>query len=91
MHIYIHMYVCVCVCVSVFVSVSVSVSLFVCVVYIHVHVQSGAYTGKCKSNFLGTEFTIWDQGGNPQKLQAAQEVCKNLQYILYFQENTGKK
>ena len=28
--------------------------------------KSDAYIGKCKSNFVGTEFTLWDQGRNSQ-------------------------
>jgi hypothetical protein len=28
-------------------------------------VSSAAYTGKVKSNFVGTEFTIFDSGVNP--------------------------
>ena len=37
--------------------------------------KSDAYIGKCKSNFVGTEFTMWDSGGNPQTLKGGEEVC----------------
>jgi hypothetical protein len=36
--------------------------------------KSDAYVGKCKSNFVGTEFTLWDSGSNPKGLKDGEEV-----------------
>ena len=45
--------------------------------------------GKCKSNFVGTEFTLWDQGENPKKLQSGQEVRTELGVVMYDRNVMG--
>ena len=40
--------------------------------------KSDAYVGKCKSNFVGTEFTLWDSGNNPKGLKDGEEVFVSL-------------
>jgi tubby-related protein 1 len=41
------------------------------------------YLGKLRSNFMGTEFNIYDHGENPKKTKDAQRVREHLGVILY--------
>ncbi len=45
--------------------------------------QSPYFMGKLRSNFLGTEFIIYDQGLNPLKTQNMQKIRNQLGLILY--------
>ena len=36
--------------------------------------STSAYLGKVRSNFLGTEFLIFDTGANPRKVKVNDEV-----------------
>lgn len=49
------------------------------------------YLGKCRSNFLGTEFTLYDDGVNPKKVKANQQVRKELGGVFYESNIMGNK
>merc|ERR1719191_843409 len=57
--------------------------------------QSGNFFGKLRSNFLGTEFSLYDKGANPEKLEQSQrdssgvEVRQELGTILFKQNVLG--
>jgi len=51
--------------------------------------KSDAYTGKVKSNFVGTMFTMYDAGGNPTRLAAEQEVRTELGLVQYDRNVLG--
>ena len=36
--------------------------------------SSAGYLGKVRSNFLGTEFSIYDNGSNPEKAKTPESV-----------------
>ena len=50
--------------------------------------KSESYIGKCKSNFVGTEFTIWDSGSNPGKKEAG-DVRVELGVVQYDRNVLG--
>lgn len=49
--------------------------------------QSPHFIGKIRSNFVGTEFTIYDTGENPSKKQATLENTR-AQWGVIFYEST---
>ena len=49
------------------------------------------YLGKLRSNFIGTEFYIFDTGKNPQKAKNQEEVRKQLGYVEYEANVLGSK
>jgi len=51
--------------------------------------KSDNYTGKVKSNFVGTMFTMYDSGGNPTRLQDGQEVRTELGIVQYDRNVLG--
>ena len=59
--------------------------------------QSGNFFGKLRSNFIGTEFVLYDKGTNPDKLDAAQkesalvQARSELGTILYKQNVLGSR
>merc|ERR1712093_944146 len=59
--------------------------------------QSENFFGKLRSNFLGTEFSLYDKGVNPEKLEQSQrdsspvEVRQELATILYKQNVLGSR
>jgi tubby-related protein 1 len=59
--------------------------------------HSSNYFGKLKSNFMGTEFQMYDQGVNPEKLTDAQkdgsnsQVRQELATVLYKQNVLGSR
>jgi tubby-related protein 1 len=59
--------------------------------------QSSNYFGKLKSNFMGTEFQMYDAGVNPEKLTEAQrdgshaQVRQELATVLYKQNVLGSR
>ena len=59
--------------------------------------HSSNYFGKLKSNFMGTEFQMYDSGINPDKLTAAQkdgsnsQVRQELATVLYKQNVLGSR
>merc|ERR1719316_785606 len=59
--------------------------------------QSGNFFGKLRSNFIGTEFVLYDKGTNPEKLDDAQkdssliQARQELGTILYKQNVLGSR
>merc|ERR1719454_135213 len=59
--------------------------------------HSSNYFGKLKSNFMGTEFQMYDNGINPEKLSEAQkdgshsQVRQELATVLYKQNVLGSR
>mmetsp|Transcript_8963 Transcript_8963/g.20525 ORF Transcript_8963/g.20525 Transcript_8963/m.20525 type:complete len:486 (+) Transcript_8963:90-1547(+) len=51
--------------------------------------KSDNYTGKVKSNFVGTEFTIYDNGKNPTRKKEDAEVRVELGVIQYDRNVLG--
>ena len=49
------------------------------------------YLGKVRSNFLGTEFGIFDSGENIKKAKFESQVRKQLGYIYYESNILGSK
>ena len=49
------------------------------------------YLGKLRSNFLGTEFYIYDTGKNPNKAKNFEEVRKQLGFVEYETNVLGSK
>ena len=50
-------------------------------------VKSPGYLGKLRSNFIGTEFTIYDTGTNPNKRNAAPETLREELGLVMYQAN----
>ena len=59
--------------------------------------QSGNFFGKLRSNFIGTEFVLYDNGTNPEKLDDAQkdssliQARQELGTVLYKQNVLGSR
>jgi len=57
--------------------------------------QSGNFFGKLRSNFIGTEFTLYDKGVNPEKVDASHkdlvQVRQELACVLYKQNVLGSR
>ena len=59
--------------------------------------QSGNFFGKLRSNFIGTEFALYDKGTNPEKLDDAQkdssliQARQELGTVLYKQNVLGSR
>ena len=59
--------------------------------------QSGNFFGKLRSNFIGTEFVLYDKGTNPEKLDEAQKESSLIQArqelgtVLYKQNVLGSR
>ena len=59
--------------------------------------QSGNFFGKLRSNFIGTEFVLYDKGNNPEKLDQAQKESALVQArqemgtVLYKQNVLGSR
>jgi hypothetical protein len=57
--------------------------------------QSGNFFGKLRSNFLGTEFSLYDKGVNPDKLEHMSretvQLRQELGTILYKQNVLGSR
>jgi len=59
--------------------------------------QSGNFFGKLRSNFIGTEFTLYDKGLNPEKSDEGEkdsslvQVRQELACILYKQNVLGSR
>ena len=59
--------------------------------------QSGNFFGKLRSNFIGTEFVLYDKGTNPEKLDDAQkdssliQARQELGTVLYKQNVLGSR
>mmetsp|Transcript_29209 Transcript_29209/g.72128 ORF Transcript_29209/g.72128 Transcript_29209/m.72128 type:complete len:454 (+) Transcript_29209:47-1408(+) len=51
--------------------------------------KSNAYTGKVKSNYFGTEFTIYDSGANPSDNKGNEEVRQELGVVQYDRNVLG--
>ena len=49
--------------------------------------KSPAYLGKVRSNFMGTEFTVYDKGLNPKKKQATLETYREELSVVMYQSN----
>jgi len=45
--------------------------------------KSSNYLGKIRSNFLGTEFTVYDDGENPSKTKQYDKIRDQLEVITY--------
>jgi len=50
-------------------------------------VKSPGYLGKLRSNFVGTEFTIYDTGSNPTKRGSAPETHREELGLVMYQAN----
>ncbi|KAL1511614.1 hypothetical protein AB1Y20_006407 [Prymnesium parvum] len=57
--------------------------------------HTGSFFGKLRSNFIGTEFTLYDKGINPEKLEKGQaessQVRQEMGTILYKQNVLGSR
>lgn len=53
--------------------------------------DSNSYTGKVRSNFVGTEFLLFDDGVNPKEGGLAAEVRHQLGAVLYESNILGSK
>ncbi len=53
--------------------------------------NSPGYLGKVRSNFLGTEFRIYDTGENPGKAKTFNKIRKELGGILYESNLLGAR
>lgn len=49
--------------------------------------KSPAYLGKVRSNFMGTEFMIYDKGLNPKKKAATMETFREELGVVMYQSN----
>jgi tubby-related protein 1 len=49
--------------------------------------KSPAYMGKVRSNFMGTEFTVYDKGLNPKRKAATIETFREELAIVMYQSN----
>lgn len=45
--------------------------------------KSTIYLGKLRSNFIGTQFTLFDNGVNPKEQKGADVIRKELCHIEY--------
>lgn len=52
---------------------------------------SKSYLGKCRSNFLGTEFHVYDDGMNPKKSSNYDSLRKQLCVVVYDTNLMGTK
>ena len=53
--------------------------------------EAQGYIGKVRSNFLGTEFYIFDTGENPDKAKSAEEIRAQHGVIQYETNVLGSK
>lgn len=59
--------------------------------------HTNSFFGKLRSNFIGTEFALFDKGVNPEKLEAEQKAGSNVQVrqematVLYKQNVLGSR
>lgn len=49
--------------------------------------NSGGYLGKVRSNFLGTEFTIFDNGKGPKKAEQQKNNLRTQQGVVQYETN----
>jgi tubby-related protein 1 len=49
------------------------------------------YLGKLRSNFLGTEFTIYNSGKNPKKAKNESEIREQHGFVEYETNVLGSK
>jgi tubby-related protein 1 len=52
---------------------------------------SKGYLGKVRSNFLGTEFYLYDDGNNPKKAKSIEGVREQLGLVEYETNVLGSK
>jgi tubby-related protein 1 len=48
---------------------------------------SGGYLGKVRSNFLGTEFSIFDNGKGPKKAEQVKNNLRTQQGVVQYETN----
>jgi tubby-related protein 1 len=53
--------------------------------------NSPFYLGKVRSNFLGTEFYIYDKGENPEECKDLKMVRKELAAVIYESNLLGAR
>jgi tubby and related proteins len=53
--------------------------------------KNGDFLGKVRSNFLGTEFTLYDSGENPSKTKMFSKMRCELGIVLYESNLLGAK
>lgn len=53
--------------------------------------RSPFYLGKLRSNFLGTEFHVYDTGKSPKKCKNIESIRKELAIIHYESNIVGQK
>ena len=49
------------------------------------------FLGKVRSNFLGTEFTLFDNGENPKKIKTRDKARSQLGMVFYESNILGSK
>lgn len=49
------------------------------------------FLGKVRANFMGTEFTIYDQGENPKKTKDVNQIRREMAAVLYESNVLGSK
>jgi tubby-related protein 1 len=53
--------------------------------------KSPDFLGKVRSNFLGTEFHLYDTGENPKKCKSADKIRRELGLIIYESNLLGSR
>jgi len=53
--------------------------------------KSPYFLGKLRSNFLGTEFNVWDHGENPKKASNMEKVREQLGVVMYESNLLGAR
>ena len=53
--------------------------------------NSQAFLGKVRSNFLGTEFHVYDRGENPNNAKKIEEIRSELAVVTYESNILGSR
>lgn len=53
--------------------------------------KSEGFLGKVRSNFLGTEFHVYDTGDNPKEAKDISKIRKELAIVIYESNLLGAK
>jgi len=53
--------------------------------------KSSGYLGKVRSNFLGTEFHLYDTGENPKKAKSLEKIRTQLGAVIYESNLLGAR
>ena len=53
--------------------------------------KSASFLGKVRSNFLGTEFHVYDTGENPKEAKTLEKIRKELGVVIYESNLMGAR